>query len=97
LTSPHSSQSQALQSRLRGARESCGLTQVDLAARLDRPQSFVSKYETGERRLDVLEFAQVCEAMGLDAADFLRDFLAAVDAVGSARGLERTRGRWRKL
>jgi ribosome-binding protein aMBF1 (putative translation factor) len=40
---------------LRGLREAAGLRQVDLAARLKRPQSFVSKYESGEKTLDFLE------------------------------------------
>ncbi len=43
----------------------------------------MSKYETGERRLDVLEFAEVCEALSLDAAEFLREFLAAIGGVGA--------------
>ena len=38
------------------ARKKAGLTQVQLAQKLSRPQSFVSKYELGERRLDVVEF-----------------------------------------
>jgi hypothetical protein len=37
-----------------------------LADRLQRPQSFVSKFETGERHLDVLEFVELCEAIGID-------------------------------
>ena len=48
------------------------LTQTDLAARLDRPQSFVAKYEGGERRLDVIEFMEVAEAIGFDPAEFIR-------------------------
>jgi hypothetical protein len=56
-----------------------------LALKLDKPQSFVSKYETGERRIDVLEFAEVCAALGLDAADFLRDFLVTVGTAGAGR------------
>lgn len=43
-----------------------GLTQVVLADKLKRPQSFVSKFETGERHLDVIEFIDVCQAMGAD-------------------------------
>lgn len=53
--------------RLRQVRVDAGLTQADLAGRLDKPQSFVAKVETQERRLDVIEFAKwmtACE--GLD-------------------------------
>jgi transcriptional regulator with XRE-family HTH domain len=66
------------QAKLRGhfiqARKSAGLTQVGLADRLGRPQSFVSKYERGERRLDVIEFCEVCRALGVDPVAFLRSF-----------------------
>ncbi len=43
-----------------------------MANRLGRPQSFVSKYESGERRLDVAEFLEVCAAVGADAVKILR-------------------------
>lgn len=46
------------------ARKKAGLTQVELAQKLSRPQSFVSKYELGERRLDVVEFLEVAKALG---------------------------------
>lgn len=48
------------------AREKAGLTQAGIAGRLGRPQSFVAKYEGGERRLDVVEFMEICEALGVD-------------------------------
>ena len=48
------------------ARREAGLTQVVLAERVGRPQSFVAKYEGGERRLDVVEFVELVEAMGSD-------------------------------
>jgi DNA-binding transcriptional regulator YiaG len=48
------------------ARKSRKLTQADVATRLGRPQSFVSKYERGERRLDVVEFLEVARAIGVD-------------------------------
>lgn len=54
--------------RLKKVRLDAGLTQADLADRLDKPQSFVAKVETQERRLDVIEFAQWMAACdGLDA------------------------------
>jgi transcriptional regulator with XRE-family HTH domain len=53
------------------ARKSANLTQAELSGRLERPQSFVSKYERGERRLDVIEFAQVARALGIDPIRFL--------------------------
>jgi len=45
-----------------GARKAAGLTQQALALRLKKPQSFVAKYEGGERRLDVVEFITVARA-----------------------------------
>lgn len=49
-----------------------GMRQQDLAARLGEPQSFVSKCESGERRLDVLELRQITAALGVPLADFVR-------------------------
>lgn len=48
------------------------MTQVEVAERLRRPQSFVSKYESGERRLDVVEFLDVAQAIGIDPARFIK-------------------------
>ncbi len=48
------------------------MTQVELSSRLKRPQSFVSKYERGERYLDVIEFGEVARALGLDPLAFLK-------------------------
>lgn len=54
------------------ARTAAGLTQADLAKKLGRLQSFVSKYERGERRLDVIEFLEVAHALDIDPSDFIR-------------------------
>lgn len=54
-----------LQSLLREMRENAGLRQEDLARVLQKPQSFVSKYESGERRLDVLEVRDICFALNV--------------------------------
>ncbi len=59
---------------LRQIRTEAGLRQVDLARRLRQPQSFVSKYESGERRLDLLELQQVCSALGISLGDFVKRF-----------------------
>jgi transcriptional regulator with XRE-family HTH domain len=53
-------------------RKKAGLTQRALAKRLGRPQSFVAKYEGGERRLDVIEFVTVARAIGTDPVLLLR-------------------------
>lgn len=60
-----------LRTTLVAARKNAGLTQAQLARKLSRPQSFVSKYEHGERRLDVVEFIDVARALNLDPADLL--------------------------
>jgi len=57
-------------------RKAADMTQAELAARLGKPQSFVSKVERGERRLDVIEFCQVAEALGREPAEMLREFVA---------------------
>lgn len=53
------------------ARERAKLTQAELASRLGKPQSFVSKYESGERRLDVIEFILVCNALEVEPGPIL--------------------------
>ncbi len=57
---------------LREIRRKAGVRQTDLAAALGKPQSFVSKYESGERRLDILELRDVCRALRLPLAEFVR-------------------------
>ena len=49
------------------------LTQVQLAERLGRPQSFVSKYERGERRLDFVEVFEIAEALQVDVCDLVTE------------------------
>jgi transcriptional regulator with XRE-family HTH domain len=65
-----------LQELLRTVREERGILQADLAVRLGKPQSFVSKVETGERRLDLPELEQVCEGIGISLEEFVKRFLA---------------------
>jgi len=61
---------------LRDLRQKKGVTQMQLAERLGLRQSYVSKYETGERRLDFVETLFVCEALGISLDDFVAEFSA---------------------
>ncbi len=65
---------QHLQRLLREVRLKAGLRQTDLAKKLKKPQSFVSKYESGERRLDLIELRQVCDALGIALEELVRRF-----------------------
>jgi transcriptional regulator with XRE-family HTH domain len=65
---------QRLAQLLRTVRTEAGLRQIDLAEKLDEPQSFVSKYESGEQRLDLLELKAICEALGIGLMDFVKRF-----------------------
>lgn len=56
---------------LKSIRTEAGLRQVDLAKKLGQPQSFVSKYEVGERRIDVLELEKICDCCGITLAHFV--------------------------
>lgn len=64
----------ALESVLCALRNEAGLRQIDLADRLGKPQSFVSKYESGERRLDLIELRQICKVLNISLAKFLDRF-----------------------
>ena len=59
-------------------RKSRGLQQGDVARRLKRPQSYLSKTEHGERRLDVVEFVALCRAMGADPLEVMAKVLEAL-------------------
>lgn len=67
-------QQERMQFLLRQLRLGAGLRQTDLAKRLGQPQSFISKYESGERRLDLPELRQVCKALGISLKEFIRKF-----------------------
>ena len=67
----HSTEAGILQELLRKSRTEAGLTQEQLAARLDIGQAVVSNYERGERRLDLIELTQVLDAIGVPLHDFI--------------------------
>ena len=58
------------------AREKAGFTQQQLADRLGKPQSFVAKYEGGERRIDVIEFLTIANTLEFDPARAVRELAA---------------------
>lgn len=60
---------------LRDQRKRAGLTQQEVADRLGLPQSFVAKYEGGERRLDVLEFIAIARAIDSEPAEMFSHLL----------------------
>jgi len=69
-TSLHSPEYKVFLRLLIETREGAGLTQRALAKRLEKPQSYVSKSETGERRVDVVEVIAFCRAIGISWAEF---------------------------
>jgi transcriptional regulator with XRE-family HTH domain len=85
--SVHSSDQAALCELMVGARKSAGLTQHALALRLKKPQSFVAKYEGGERRLDVVEFIVIARALGADPLKLMATLVA--DGKGKSAGPKR--------
>ena len=73
LKSLRTPQHQELLRLLISARERANITQQTLADRLGRHQSFVAKYEGGERRLEVIEFVQICRAIGIGPERILKN------------------------
>jgi len=66
LTSTHTDFYRRLIASLIKARKDAGLTQAEVAQRIGQRQTFVSKYELGERRLDVAEYFEISRAIGAD-------------------------------
>ena len=56
-------------------RNNAELKQADVAAKLGKPQSYISKIERGERGIDVIEFLELAEAIGFDSFSFVQRFL----------------------
>jgi len=69
-----SEQQNILQNLLKKLRLNANLKQTELAEMLGQSQSFVSKYESGERRLDLLELWQICRALNITLTEFVTEF-----------------------
>lgn len=74
--STHQTDYQDLLELLRDARTGSGVTQIMLANRLGNTQTFVSKVERGERRIDVGEFVDICRALDIDPVEMFRKYVA---------------------
>jgi hypothetical protein len=83
--SVHSSEYAALREVLIAARKDAGLTQAELANQLDRPQSFVAKYEIGERKLDVVEFVVLAQALQVEPTELFAAFIDQLTGSESVR------------
>lgn len=77
-TSVHSGEQVWLRSRLIAARHALGLSQKELADKMGVIASFIGKVETGDRRLDIVEFIRYCQGLGIDPIDLLSDLQAQV-------------------
>ena len=73
---------QVLVDCLRAARQDADVTQVDLAQQLGTDQSYVSKYERSERRLDVIEVRAICQALRISFPEFINSFERALRKKG---------------
>ncbi|OIR08983.1 helix-turn-helix protein [mine drainage metagenome] len=80
-SSLHSHHYHIFRNLLVSAREKSGLTQVQIADQLGKPQSFISKYERGERRLDFTEFIELAEVLGIDVVDFMNHYQTAITEI----------------
>jgi transcriptional regulator with XRE-family HTH domain len=70
--SVHTRAYKVLQEHLVATRQAAGFTQLELAQKLGRPQSFVAKYEGGERRLDVIELIEICRLLATEPEKLVR-------------------------
>lgn len=73
---PWDEKREALTALLKTLRSEAGLTQTEMAAVLGKPQSYVSKYESGERRLDFVEVMEICEGLNVAPQAFVDRYFA---------------------
>jgi len=91
--STHSGEYEKLRRQLAGIRTGAGLSQRELARRLDVPHSWVAKVESGERRIDFVEFVWFCLACGGDAAKEADRLIRTLQSDGHRLSAKRSGGR----
>ncbi len=82
--SVHSEEHRLLRDLLKEARRKAELSQQELADRIGRPQSFVAKYEKGDRRLDLVEVIDIAQGLGTDPLRIVRALVQKVASLGSS-------------
>ena len=82
MKSIHGEEYNILIERLRSVRKSLNITQVELSIRLGSDQSYISKYERCERRLDLIEVRSICLVLGITLQDFIKDFEKTLESRG---------------
>lgn len=85
MNSIYTAEYQQLLDVLKQARKDRRITQLALAEALGRPQSFVHKYENGDRRLDVVEFVRIAQLLGLDPAAEIASICGRVKVLPESR------------
>lgn len=78
----HDERYRKLIDRLVAARKAAGMSQTTLAEKLGKPQQFVSRYELGERRLDVVEFIDAALALGIHPGEEIRALISSTGKGG---------------
>ena len=72
MSGGNQTEKEILRQLLRQERDEAGLRQVDLAKKLGKPQSYISKYESGEKTLDILEVREICAVFEITLSDFTK-------------------------
>jgi transcriptional regulator with XRE-family HTH domain len=85
----HTAAHRELVSKVVALRKAAGLTQRDLAARLGREQNFVGRIETGQRRIDLVEWVMLCRACGVDPVGEVTRLVAGLAPHVPPRGAPR--------
>jgi len=71
----YSKEHRVLRSALKRERKAAGIRQIELATKTNRSQAYISKFENGDLRLDVIDFVRICEAIGCDPHEVLKEII----------------------